>query len=438
MASQPESARRLVLRSVVQFTAIGAIALVILALATSVASRRAGEREAINEARITTLIKAQGVVAPTVQDGLVDGDPAAITAVDAVVREQVLDDSLRRVKIWAEDGTILYSDEARLVGQRFDLGIDELEALDTGRIDAEVSDLAKPENRFERDQGKLLEVYLPIRTPAGTPVLFEAYYRYGLVEDNGAELWRSFAPIALGALVVLELVQIPLAWSLARRLRDRLREREHLLHEALDASDRERRRIASDLHDGVVQELAGVAYTLAAADRGGDTPPGLAAEAAEVLRSSVKALRSMIVDIYPPDLEQVGLASALTDLLAGAEAQGIQTRLEVEADVEGSPITQRRLLYRVAQEGVRNTQRHAHATNLAIRTTMTETALTITVEDDGRGFGPGEHPQASGTDGEAHLGLSALEGLVRDAGGRLDIRSDPGQGTTLTATVPNR
>ena len=438
MASQPGPSGRLVLRSVAQFSAVGVVALVILGLATSMASRRAGEREAINEARITTLIQAQGVVAPAVQDTLLDGDPDAITAVDSVVRAQVLDESLRRVKIWAADGTILYSDEARLIGDRFDLGAEELDALGTGRIDAEVSDLSKPENRFEIDQGKLLEVYLPIRTPDGTRVLFEAYYRYGLVQDNGAELWRSFAPIALGALVILELVQIPLAWSLARRLRDRLREREHLLQEALDASDRERRRIASDLHDGVVQDLAGVAYSLAAADRSGADPAGVTGEAASVIRSSVKSLRSLIVDIYPPDLEQVGLASALTDLLAGAEAQGLLTHLEVDPLVDRSSITQRKLLYRVAQEGARNTQRHANAANLTIRVTMSDTALTIVVEDDGHGFDPDSQREGDAGDGDSHLGLSALTGLVRDAGGHVDIRSDPDHGTTLAATVPNR
>ena len=103
-----------------------------------------------------------------------------------------------------------------------------------------MSDLSAPENRYERSQKKLLEVYLPIRTPNGQRLLFEAYFRYGAVSAAGSRIWRSFAPISLGALIVLELVQIPLAWSLARRLRQRQREREALLRQALDASDLER------------------------------------------------------------------------------------------------------------------------------------------------------------------------------------------------------
>ena len=87
------------------------------------------------------------------------------------------------------------------------------------------------------------------------------------MSSSGRRIWRSFAPISLGALLVLELVQIPLAWSLARRLQQRQREREGLLQQALAASDMERRRIASDLHDGVVQDLVGVAFTFGGAAR---------------------------------------------------------------------------------------------------------------------------------------------------------------------------
>jgi signal transduction histidine kinase len=172
----------------------------------------------------------------------------------------------------------------------------------------------------------LLEVYLPIRTPSGTPLLFEAYYDYSLVARNGSRLWRSFAPISLGALLMLELVQIPIVWALARRLRMRLRERELLLHRALEASDVERRQIASDLHDGAVQNLAGVAYALSATARreraqGASADAKMIDDAAESIRDSIRSLRSLIVDIYPPDFDDVSFESAMTDLLpAGAIA----------------------------------------------------------------------------------------------------------------------
>ena len=188
-----------------------------------------------------------------------------------------------------------------------------------------MSDLSKPENHYERSQGKLLEVYLPVETPSGKPLLFEAYYRYSLVSSNGSQLWRSFAPIALGALIALELVQIPLAYSLARRLRQRSEERELLLRQALEASDVERRHIASDLHDGVVQDLP-ASPTRSSAQTGGRTgdaaDPEVIEAPASTVRASIRALRSLVVDIYPPDFGEVTLESALTDLLARTAEHG--------------------------------------------------------------------------------------------------------------------
>jgi signal transduction histidine kinase len=423
-----------------QFALAGVLALLLVGYATSVASRRVGEREAIVNARATTVVKAQGVVEPAVTEGLLTGKPDAVRRVGEVVERDVLDDSLVRVRIWTPEGTVVYSDEPRSIGLEYELGPDELESLETGVIEAEVSDLAKPENRYERGFGKLLEVYLPIRTPEGRLLLFEAYYRYDAVEASGAELWRSFAPIALGALVLLELVQIPLAWSLARRLRQRLREREGLLRRALDASEVERRQIAADLHDGVVQDLAGVHYALAAAARS-EGPPGpgdadgtrMLEDTADTVRESIKALRSLLVEIYPPNIEEEGLASTLSDLLARSSARGVDAELDTAELREPLPTPVAGLLYRVAQEGVRNALNHADARTLRVRVSNPDRSAVIEVIDDGRGFeSAGDGPPAE----EGHFGLRGLAGLVADAGGTLDVRSAPGEGTTLRVEVP--
>ena len=251
---------------VARFAIAGLVALVFVAAFTAFASRRIGTQQAIDEAKRVAFVSSAGIVTPVLDDDLLTMDPEALDRVDAAVRSSVLRGSLVRVKIWSEDGTILYSDEPRLIGERFELGEDEREIFTSDEQGAEVSDLSKPENRFETDS-KLLEVYLRTETPSGTPLLFETYFRYSGVTAVGRNLWAQFAPITIGALIVLELVQIPLAWSMARRLQASQRERERLLRHALDASDAERRRIASDLHDGVVQELTGVSLALAAQGR---------------------------------------------------------------------------------------------------------------------------------------------------------------------------
>jgi two-component system NarL family sensor kinase len=209
------SGRWSVARPVLQFALVGIVAVSIVGIGTFAASRRVGEREAVVDARTTTLVKAQTIVEPAVTNGLATAQPAAVAKVGAAVTKSVLSRSLVRVKIWNRTGKILYSNEPRLEGNTYPLGDEETAAIDNGAIQAEVSDLSRPENRFERNFGKLLEVYLPIRMPDGTRLLFEAYYRYNAVTASGSRIWRSFAPVSIGALIALELVQIPLAGTRA-------------------------------------------------------------------------------------------------------------------------------------------------------------------------------------------------------------------------------
>lgn len=420
----------------VQFAVIGLAAVVIVGLATATASRRVGQREAITDARTTTLIKAQGLVEPAVTDALATRDTAAVRAVGDVIEHQVIDDNLVRVKIWTAAGLIVYSNDGRLEGATYPLGSDEIDALRTGLIKADVSDLTQPENRLERHFGKLLEVYLPIRSPDGQRLLFEAYYRYNAVSASGRRIWSSFAPVSLGALVVLELLQIPLAWSLARRLRQRQRERETLLRLALDASDVERRRIASDLHDGVVQDLVGVAFSLAGAARE-DGIPTAAADAldssADAVRSSITSLRSTLVDIYPPDLADDGLRVALTDLVGDCSSASLAVTLDASRLPHPLPQPVAALLYRAAREALRNVTRHAGATTAVVRAGTERGAAWIEVEDDGRGFDPSILEARAA---EGHIGLRGLEGVVRDAGGRFRLSTSSGRGTTVRVEVP--
>jgi len=430
------TSRWAVTRPVALFTLAGIIAVAIVGVATAIAARRVGTREAITDARTTTLIKAQNVVEPAVRNGLLTDQPAAVAQMDQVVKKSVLDRSLVRVKIWKRDGEIVYSDEPRLEGTAYQLGDDELRAIDTGVIEAEVSDLSKPENRFERSRGKLLEVYLPIRTPNGERLLFEAYYLYDAVAASGNRIWRNFAPVTIGALIALEVVQIPLAFSLARRLRTRQLERERLLRQAIDASDAERRRIASDLHDGVVQDLAGVAYELSGSARKGRVgikTATLLDDSATQVRASIKSLRSLLVDIYPPKLADAGLPAALGDLMAKLPPRGIATTCDVDGIEQEMPEHVTALIYRAAQEAIRNVLAHSHASNAALTVTSRGGTATLDVVDDGVGFTP---ETATARAEEGHLGLRGLDGLAVAAGGRLDVQSAPGEGTRLHLEVP--
>jgi signal transduction histidine kinase len=418
--------------SVLQFVVTGTVVVLLLGFAAVELLRHTGTSEAIRDAKQITRLAGEGIVGPNVTRGLERGDPRAIAAMDRVVRGRVLSDSVVRVKLWNGDGRIVYSDEHRLIGLTLPLKADELAALRQGSTEAEVSDLSRPENRFERPHKKLLEVYLGVRAPGGERLLFESYQRFSSISASGQRLWERFLPALIGALVLLELAQIPLALSLARRLRRGQREREALLRRALDASATERRRIAGDLHDGAVQNLAGVSYELAAA--AGELPEGSSTRSAVErgagqARRTVRELRTLLVDIYPPVLRRSGLRAALSDLLNGISAGGLEGRLDVQPDLQLPPEVEE-LMFRTAQEALRNVLRHADARQVAIKVEVRGRRALLEVSDDGRGFKPAEQ-QANG-----HFGLQMMDDIVRDAGGEFQIASAPGEGTLVTAEVP--
>jgi two-component system NarL family sensor kinase len=430
------SMKRLVLR----YLAMAVVALVAVALVSALVARRVGTSAAIDDADRTARLIAGSAVEPALLDSIVNLDPGATARLDGVVRGQVLGGSLLRVKLWRPDGTILYSDEPRLIGQHFELDEEEGTALRTGDSAAGITDLSEPENRYEDSATRLLEVYVPVRTPDGTDLLFEAYFRYEGVAEAGRRVWERFAPVMLGALVLVTLLQVPSAISLARRLRRTQRQREALLHSAIEATDVERRRIATDLHDGVVQDLAGVGFSLSASAREVEAAGGSGAElrrAGEQVREAVRSLRSLLVDIYPPSLTESGLEAALSDLTAQVEARGVDASLVVDGPVGGLDRDTTRLLYRTAQEGLRNVVAHAGATHVDIRVDVPTNGdggpAVLEVADDGRGISGETVPEREG-----HLGLKGLAGLAATMGASLMIDTAPGRGTTLRLEVPVR
>ena len=421
-----------------KFAVSGLAILLLIAGAGVFILDKIAEDDAVGNAREIAALAAHGAVEPNLTDDVLKGDPAALARLDRIVKTRVLRGSDVRVKLWTGDGRIVYSDEPRLIGRTFPLTPAARATLQAGSEHAGVADLSKPENQFDRDKGKLLEVYVGMRTPDGRPMLFELYRDYSSVSSEARDAWWTFGLVAFAGLAILWLIQMPLAAGMALQLRKGQEEREQLLVRAIDASDAERRRIAGDLHDGVVQDLAGLSFSLsAAADRA--TQRG-AVESSEILdraaasaRRAVRQMRSLLVDIYPPNLHTIGLESALRDLLSPLQAQGVQSRLEVAPDLKLAPATER-LLFVTAREAIRNVARHADANEASVRVSTDGELVELTVDDDGRGFPAGE-VLARGPNG--HLGLALLTDLAQRAGGRLEVASEQGAGTRVTLGVPS-
>ncbi len=378
-------------------TLAGIIAVLIAGAATAVAGHSAGEREAIVDLRAKTLGLAQLRIQPAVTDALLTGNITAVGEVGAAVRHYVLDNSVARVKIWNRDGTIVYSDEARLIGTHQALQGSELATIQSNAVRSRVSDPSRPENRFERSEGKLLEVDLRIITPNRQPLVLEVFYRYGAVESAGGRVWNRFAPFVLGALVAAAVVLILVASLLARRLRRRSRVPETVPFP----------------QDPISQEPVGPEPI-------GPEPVGPEPVVAESLAPYIAASAA------EPD-PGTHLVDALSLLVARTNGDGIASTLDTHDVHNTIPPAVAEMLFRATEETLRN---HDRATPVTVRVSDRDHVATLDVIDQA-GAGEGAaHPTGG------HLDLGALTDLVADAGGRLVVDAAENGGTRVHVEVP--
>ena len=426
-------------RMFARFALSGLAAMIIIGAISFVIVRRSATAGAIRQAKELTQLAGRGIAEPLISTGVLHGVRADLDRLDRMVHERILRGTpIVRVKIWDAGGRIVYSDAPQLIGSVFKLGADELRILRSGETKADASDLTRPENRTERGFKRLVEVYVGIRGPGGRRLLYEDYERSSTISASSRRQWIGLLPALAGALLVLYLIQVPLAYSLARRMRARQREREELLRRAIDASDLERRRIAADLHDGAVQRLAGVSLSLAASARASGNEAGdedtrqAVASAASETRETIRELRTLLVDIYPPTLERSGLLAALNDLLGPLTAAGIAVSLRSSESLK-LPADTEALFYRVAQEAIRNARSHGDATEVEIEVARRGRDAVLRVIDNGNGFSPHAADERPQTD---HFGLRLMRDLADHAGGKLEVVSSPGNGTSVSLEVP--
>lgn len=428
---RPHNGRVTVRREVAVSAALSAVAIVGIGLGGLWAARAAATSEAIHQAELATEVLARAVIEPALDDDLRTGDPDAVEELDEAVRIGVLGSQVLTVRVWAEDGTVLYSDDLAGIGSRFPLGAEEREVLATGQSHAELSALEKPENADQADFEELLEVYVRITDDDGTPMLFETYQSTGGIAGATARIVGAFLPVVLGGLLLLGLVQALLSWRLARRLERTQREREGLLQQALDASELERRTIAADLHDGVVQDLVGITFALDGLAAAPGADPAIAT-AASGARGAVRSLRSLLVDIYPPNLAEVGLAAAVDDLAASLRATGIAVEVAIDPDIRLGQ-EQRAAAYRTVREALSNVRRHSGARRVTVSLSRASGdpggPAVLEVADDGVGFDPTRVPAD-------HVGLRLLRDRAASVGARLSVTAAPGSGTRIRMELP--
>ncbi|MGV0741242.1 GAF domain-containing sensor histidine kinase [Mycolicibacterium sp. XJ870] len=220
---------------------------------------------------------------------------------------------------------------------------------------------------------------------------------------------------------------------LHRQLVARERAHENFVEQVIEAQELERRRLAADIHDGISQRLVTLSYRLDAAARAFEDPQAVAEQlekARELVDLTLQEARAAISGLRPPVLDDLGLSGGLASL-----ARSIP-RVELEVDLAETRVPDHieLALYRIAQECLQNVVKHAEATRARLTFAVDDNVARLEIVDDGIGFDTFEHPL--GSDEMGGYGLLSMAERAEIVGGRLNIRSRPGAGTAVTATIP--
>ncbi len=220
------------------------------------------------------------------------------------------------------------------------------------------------------------------------------------------------------------------------KLAEKEKARQYLLESLVEAQEEERGRLARELHDGAGQMLTTLLVRLKMLEGQAGSPDAQQGFAAtlDMVSATIEQVRDLSYGLRPAALEEFGLAVALRTLVAETlEDAGIATRCRVELGKMVLPHSIEVSLYRIAQEAVTNVIRHAQAAAVAVAFTACNGGVSLQISDDGIGFLP-HQPAAPG--GKRHLGLISMAERAQMVGGTLQVKSAPGQGTTLQIFVP--
>jgi signal transduction histidine kinase len=269
------------------------------------------------------------------------------------------------------------------------------------------------------------------RLPAGSEVRFRQ-----------PSIWDQYKWYVVSAVTLcsLQAVLILVLLSQGRRLRRAHSERRRaedaahsLSGRLISAHEEERSRLARELHDDVTQRLALLAIDAGREERNPANAAGVGTMRAmrEGLVRLSEDVHALSYRLHPSILEDLGLVEALKSECERS-SRNCPVRLELDAaDVPRSlPHGTALCLFRIAQEGLRNIARHAKATRAEVSLRKVRDGLQLTVKDDGKGFDPAHHRMRSS------LGLASMRQRAFLVDGKVEIDSNPGYGTVITAWVP--
>lgn len=287
--------------------------------------------------------------------------------------------------------------------------------------------------------------------------------RYKYIPELGGELFTSMLSVPAvsrsGSLVGVFNVHTVQRWEFSDRdidflrltaslvagaidhadLFDKLAEKERaleaLIRKTIEAQEEERRRVATEIHDGVTQQLVSVWYRLQACGRSLRDDPDRAdselAAASQLVDEALAEARAAIYDLRPSMLDDLGLSPSLRDLARRQLEGEVDLQLDVE-DVGALPPHHEMALYRIAQEAVTNVRKHAGARRVAVSLHAHTDSVELTIEDDGSGF---DVSSARTTGPRTSFGLTGMAERASLVGSELTIRSAPARGTLVSVRI---
>ena len=415
----------------------------------------------IHRTGATTALYVDSFIAPLLQELGTTGtlSPESHQKLSKLLQDTPMGQQIVTFKVWDPTGKVVYSTDDT-TGQTFPIS-EGLATAIWGQVSSEISQLEAEENVAQRAiRSELLETYSPVRLSGTNEVIAVAeFYQIvdALNQEVAAAQRRSWLVVGAVTLVIYLLLAgfVRQASDTIEQqratLNDQISRLTELLVQNKDLHERVRRaagsvatlnerflrRIGSELHDGPAQDL-GLASLKLDALMGrweqSQAAPELVEELSGIqasLQNAQKEVRAISTGLSLPQLAELSLPQVVIRAVRAHERRtGSRVKLEVAPIPEQAALPVKITVYRVLQESLNNSYRHAGGANQQIRAFMDGDLLALEVSDEGPGFVP--EPSASFN---GHLGLMGMRERVESLGGTFSVKSELGKGTQVTARL---
>jgi signal transduction histidine kinase len=421
------------------------------------------EEVVLNRTAAVTSLYVDSFVTPLLQD--LDGedhlDPAKISTLNHLLSGTSMGQQIVAYKVWSIDGRILFSPNPELIGQAFEPD-DDLELAFQGIVNTNISDLSSPENYYESQRwDSLIETYAPIRLDGSGEILaVSEFYQTpeALQSEIRTTMIRSWLIVGIATIVMYLLLagMVGRASNLITQQHSRLEDSVRKLKMSLDhnklLTKRIRRaaakattlneqflhRISADLHDGPAQSMAlallrieTLAETVRNCPAINDPVEDDFNTVQNAIESSLMDLRSIAAGLRLPEVETLTLNQTIRTVVKDHERiAGRDVSLHIGQLPEATPLPIKITIYRLIQEALSNSSKHAPGVTLSVVVGQSNGGLKIEVADSGEGFDLNTIQQ------DNSLGLAGMNERVEVLGGRFEVESSPGEGTIIRAQIP--